>query len=319
MPPGRRRRERGSGVRLTGVSSESGWTGLSVTTTLTNPSTRPGLRLPGRVTLAAGGEDVPVRHIRLGLIAQAEPEDPGSPRRLVQFHQVPVAGRFVVPAGRRRAVDFALPLPWETPVTIFGEVPLMSLRTGLRTEVSVDPDLDQGAMVPVFVHPLPTQQHILAALDTLGFVMRQAGLQLGRLPGVEQTLPLYERLGYWVAPLYAGPITELELIFVTNAAGLEVLLWLDRRLSLAGVTHQSISRFRVWHAGQDRRDWVATVDGWLRHAINRHAADAAHADWSATISESAHVSRHPDEPVAPGYGLGGTAGGGGIGGGGDGT
>ncbi|SCL21828.1 Sporulation-control protein spo0M [Micromonospora rhizosphaerae] len=307
-------------MRLTGVSSESGWTGLSVTTTLTNPSIRPGLRLPGRVTVTAGPDDVPVRHIRLGLVAQVEPEDPGSPRRLVQYHQVPVAGRFAVPAGRRRAVDFALPLPWETPVTIFGGVPLMSLRTGLRTEVSLDPYLDQGAMVPVFVHPLPTQQHILAALDTLGFVMRQAGLQQGRLPGVEQTLPFYQRLGYWVAPLYAGPITELELIFVTNAAGLEVVLWMDRRLSLAGVTHQSISRFRVWHAGADRRDWVATVDGWLRHAINRHAAAAAHSDWSARITESAHVSRPPDQPVAPGYGLHGTAGGGaGIGGGGGGS
>ncbi|GAA4562177.1 hypothetical protein GCM10023176_02580 [Micromonospora coerulea] len=306
-------------MRLTGVSAESAWTGLSVSTTLTSASTRPGLRLPGRVTLAAAGEDVPVRHIRLGLVAQAEPEEPSSPR-LVQYHQVPIAGRFVVPAGRRRAVDFALPLPWETPVTIFGGVPLMGLRTGLRTEVSVDPDLDQGAMVPVFVHPLPTQQHILAALETLGFVMRQAGLQQGRLPGVEQTLPVYQRLGYWVAPLYAGPITELEVILVTNAAGVEMLLWMDRRLSLAGVTHQSISRFRVWHAGQERRDWVATVDGWLRHAINRHAAAVSHADWSATIRESAHVSRHPDEPVAPGYGLGGTAGSGGIGGGGsDGT
>jgi len=296
-------------MRLTGVSPESVWTGLSVSTTLPNPSTRPGLRLPGRVTLTAAGEDVPVRYVRLGLVAQMEPADPDSPRRLVQYHQVPIAGRFVVPAGRRRAVDFVFPLPWETPVTIFGGVPLMSLRTGLRTEVSVDPDLDQGAMVPVFVHPLPTQQHVLAALDTLGFVMRQAGLQQGALPGVEQKLPFHERLGYWVAPLYAGPITELEVIFLTNAAGLEVLLWLDRRLSLAGVTHQSISRFRIWHDGAEQRDWVATVDGWLRHAINRHAAAAAHADWSATIRESAHVSRRPDEPVAPGYGLGGTAGG----------
>ncbi|TDC43640.1 sporulation protein SpoOM [Micromonospora sp. KC207] len=305
-------------MRLTGVSPESGWTGLSVRTTLPNASTRPGLRLPGRVTLRAGPHDVPVRQLRLGLVSQVEPDDPGAPRRLVQFHQVTIAGAFVVPAGRRRAVDFAVPLPWETPVTIFGGVPLMSLRMGLRTEASLDVDLDQGALVPIFVHPLPTQQHVLAALDALGFSMRQAGLVDGRLPGVEQGLPLHQRLGWWVAPLYAGPITELEVIFVANAAGLEVLLWADRRLSLAGVTHQSISRFRVWHAGADRVDWVAVVDGWLRYAIDRHAAEAAHADWSARITKSAHVSRPPDQPVHPGYGLGGTAGGAGIGGGGGG-
>lgn len=305
-------------VRLTGVSPESGWTGLTVHTALTNPSTRPGLRLPGRVTVIAGPVDVPVQHIRLGLVTTVEPEDPDAPRRLVQFHQATVTGGFILPAGRRRSVAFDLPLPWETPVTVFGGVPLMSLRMGLRTEVTVDPELEQGPMVPIFVHPLPTQQRILAALDTLGFTLRQAGLQQGRLPGVEQTLPLHQRLGFWVAPLYAGPITELELIFVANSAGLEVIFWMDRRLALAGVTHQSISRFRVWHAGAEQRDWASVVDGWLRAAINRHAAAAAHADWSARITESAHVSRPPDHPVQPGYGLGGTAGGGGVGGGGGG-
>ncbi|MGC5290212.1 sporulation protein [Micromonospora sp. DT231] len=305
-------------MRLTGVSRESGRTGLSVRTTLPNPSTRPGLRLPGRVTLAAGPEDVLVRHVRLGLVTTVEPDDPAAPRRLMQFHHLPIAGRFVVPAGRRRAVDFALPLPWETPVTTFGGVPLLSLRMGLRTEVSLDPDLDQGAMVPVFVHPLPIQQHVLAALDTLGFLIRQSGLQEGGLPGVEHTLPLHQRWGYWVGPLYAGPITELEVIFVTNSAGLEAILWMDRRLALAGITHQSISRFRIWHEDSERRDWVATVDGWIRQAINRHAAAAAHADWSAQIAGSAHVTRHPDEPVQSGYGLGGTAGGAGVGGGGSG-
>ncbi|MEU1590024.1 sporulation protein [Micromonospora sp. NPDC005710] len=305
-------------MRLTGVSPESGRTGLSVQTALPNPSTRPGLRLPGRVTLAAGPDDVLVRHIRLGLVTTVEPDDPAGARRLMQFHHLPIAGRFVVPAGRRRAVDFAFPLPWETPVTTFGGVPLLSLRMGLRTEVSLDPDLDQGAMVPVFVHPIPTQQHVLAALDTLGFMIRQAGLVEGGLPGVEHALPLHQRWGFWVGPLYAGPITEMEVIFVTNSAGLEAILWMDRKLALAGITHQSISRFRIWHEDADRRDWVATVDGWIRHAINRHAAAAAHADWSAQIAGSAHVSRHPDEPIRPGYGLGGTAGGAGIGGGGSG-
>ncbi|PZG13167.1 sporulation protein SpoOM [Micromonospora craterilacus] len=306
-------------MRLTGVSPESGGTGLTVRTALANPSTRPGLRLPGRVTLLAGSVDVPVYHVRLGLVSTVEPDDPEEPRRLVQFHQAQVADALVLRAGRGRSIPFEFPLPWETPVTTFGGVPLLSLRMALRTEVAIEPALDQGAMVPIFVHPLPTQQHILAALDTLGFSVRQAGLVDGVLPGVEQTLPLHQRWGFWVGPLYAGPITELEVIFVANSAGLEVIFWCDRRLALAGITHTSISRFRIWHAGADQRDWISTVDGWLRVAINRHAAAAAHADWSANITESAHVSRPPDEPIQPGFGLGGTAGSPGVGGGGDGT
>ncbi|MBX7268374.1 sporulation protein [Micromonospora sp. Llam7] len=305
-------------MRLTGVSPESGGTGLTVQTVLANPSTRPGLRLPGRVNLVAGSVDVPVFHVRLGLVSTVEPDDPEAPRGLVQFHQAQVAGALVLRAGRARSIPFEFPLPWETPVTTLGGVPLLSLRMGLRTEVAIEPAVDQGAMVPVFVHPLPTQQHVLAALAALGFRVRQSGLVDGRLPGVEQTLPVHQRWGFWVGPLYAGPITELEVIFVANPAGLEVILWCDRRLALAGITHTSISRFRVWHAGADQRDWAATVNGWLRHTINRHAAAAAHAHWSANISESAHVSRRPDEPVPPGFGLGGTAGGAGVGGGGGG-
>ncbi|MEV4710102.1 sporulation protein [Micromonospora sp. NPDC049374] len=302
-------------MRLTGVSPESGGTGLTVQTALANPSTRPGLRLPGRVNLIAGSVDVPVLHVRLGLVGTVEPDDPEAPRRLVQFHQAQVAGAGVLRAGRARSIPFELAIPWETPVTTYGGVPLLSLRMGLRTEVAIEATLDQGAMVPVFVHPLPTQQHILAALDTLGFSVRQSGLVDGRLPGVQQALPLHQRWGFWVGPLYAGPITELEVIFVANSAGLEVILWCDRRLALAGITHTSISRFRIWHVGADQRDWVSTVDGWLREAINRHAAAAAHADWSATITESAHVSRPPDRPLPPGPPSGGDAGGAGVGGG----
>ncbi|MGW4502735.1 sporulation protein, partial [Micromonospora sp. NPDC004336] len=63
-------------MRLTGVSPESGWTGLSVRTALANPSTRPGLRLPGRVTVVAGSVDVPVLHVRLGLVTTPQPDPP---------------------------------------------------------------------------------------------------------------------------------------------------------------------------------------------------------------------------------------------------
>lgn len=305
-------------MSYTGVSGGSGFTGLEVRTALANPSTRPGLSLPGRVTMIAGAVDVPVERVTLGLVAQVEPEDPADGRRLVQFHSAPAAGSLVLPARRGRSVRFALRLPWETPPTVLGGAALMSLRVGLRTEVALDSWLDQGPLVPVLVHPLPTQERILAALDTLGFRLRYAGFAHGRLPGVEQTLPLYQMIGYWVAPLYAGPITELELTFITNSAGLEVIFWADRRLALAGAAHLSVSRFRVWHAGVAERNWVSLVDGWLRRVINRHADVAAGGHSGVPIIESAHVSRPPDQPVPPGYGLGGTGGGAGIGGGGGG-
>ena len=89
----------------------------------------------------------------------------------------------------------------------------------------------------------------------------QVGLRYGRLPWAGQLLPFHQLLGYWVAPLYTGPITELEVTFVADPEELEVVFWLDRRLALSGLTHASVSRFRVRHAGAGRQQWPALVDG----------------------------------------------------------
>ena len=141
----------------------------------------------------------------------------------------------------------------------------------------------------------------------------------GRLPGVAQSLPVHERLGYWVAPLYAGPITELELIFVTNSAGLEVMLWMDRRLSLTGISHQSISRFRIWHTGADQQDWV--VRRGRLAAGGDQPARGGGLERRLVGADHRVGPRQPPrrtQPIRPGYGLGGTGGGAGIGGGGSG-
>ncbi|HEY0697318.1 MAG TPA: sporulation protein [Micromonospora sp.] len=295
----------------------------AVRTVLPNPSTRPGLRLPGRVLISSGLADLPVAGLTVGLVTRVDPVDPQGQPGLVEFQRFPLTGGFVVPAGRRRAVHFAVPLPWETPVTVISGRPLLNLRTGLRTEAAVDPMTDRGELTPLYVHPLPAQAGILAAFDTLEFRLRQAGLQAGSLLGVAQTLPFHQRIGYWAAPLYAGPINEVEVTFVTNRYGVEVILTVDRRLALAGAGHFSLSRFRVWHACAEKTDWVRVVDGWIRQAIDRHADAASGYRTSTHLRESPQVSR-PPEHVAPGRGdpdatAGGGSGIGGGGGGGDGT
>jgi sporulation-control protein len=290
--------------------------GLAVRTRLANPSTRPGLRLPGRVTVASGGVERAVDRVVLGLVTQVEGGD--GERTLVEFGRSVVAGPFVLAAGERRAIPFAVPVPWETPVTVLaGGVRPMSLRMGLRTEVTLAPELDTGDMLPVFVHPLPAQECVLDTLADFGFQLRHCGLRAGRLPGVDQELPFHQQLGFWVAPLYAGPISEVELTFRADPVELEVIVWVDRRLALAGAAHCSISRFRIRHAGAAELDWTRVVDGWLRQAVDRHATVAARSGTPQHLTESARVSRPPD-PADDGGDARATGGGGG-GGGGDGT
>ena len=249
--------------------------GLTVRTELTNPSTRPGLVLPGRVTVGAGRSAATVDRLSLGLVTRVEPADGSAEYVLTEFFRVPAAGTFVLAPHERRGVDFRVPIPWETPVTVINGYGYLNLRMGLRAEVAVSPTLDRGDLHQVYVHPLPAQEGVLATLAELGFQLRQVGLLAGRLPGVDQRLPFHQRIAFWAAPLYGGPFSELEVTFVADPYGVEVLFTLDRRVALAGAGHFSVSRFRVQHAGAAELDWVDVVDGWLRYAVARHAATAA--------------------------------------------
>ncbi|MFB9234426.1 sporulation protein [Plantactinospora siamensis] len=294
-----------------------GWAadaGLSVQTDLANPSTRPGLRLPGRVTLTASLGALRVDGVRLGLVVRVEGADGG--QSLVEFHRAPVAGPFVLAAGERRVVPFALPVPWETPLTVVADKAPLGLRMGLRTEVPMGsepvraplgPAVAADELRPLFVHALPAQAGILDTLAELGFELRQAALRAGRLPGVRQAFGFHQVIGYWAAPMYAGPMNELEVTLVTDAYGVEAILWLDRRLALSGGGHTSISRFRVNHVGADRTDWSKVLDGWLRRAIDRHAAAASQFRAHPHLTESPQVSRRPD-PQEQGGDPGATAG-----------
>ena len=125
---------------------------------------------------------------------------------------------------------------------------------------------------------------------------------------MRQTLPFHQKIGYWAAPLYAGPFSEVELTFLANAHELEVVFALDRRLALAGASHYSLTRFRVRHAGADQLNWVHLVDGWIRHAVARHAAVRSGARDGPPLPESVNTNRPPDLPPE-GEGLYGTAGG----------
>lgn len=283
----------------------SGPPGLSMQTDLVNPSTRPGLRLPGRVTLTANLDAMRVDGVRLGLVGKVEHADGG--QTLVEFHRIPVAGPFLLAAGERRVIPFAVSMPWETPVTVVDDKAPLALRLGLRTAVLTGIGDGTDEMRPVFVHPLPVQAGILTTLAELGFELRQAALRAGQLPNVCQVFGFHQVIGYWAAPLYAGPMSEVELTFVTDDIGVDVIFWLDRRLALSGGGHVSVSRFRADHADADRTDWPTLVDRWLRQAIDRHVA--AHSPYPVRphVTEAPRVSRPPD-PIEKGGDPGATAG-----------
>ena len=247
--------------------------GPSVDTVLSNPNTRPGLSLDGQVHVTGGDHEVVIEHVALGLVTRVEVESHDHEHSgLLEFHRQPVTGSFTLAPGEQRVIPFQFAMPWETPVTDMYGSHLHGMTMGLRTELSVARAVDKGDMDPVVVHPLPAQEAILDAFARLGFRFKTADVERGHIRGVNQTLPFFQEIEFFAAPQYAGRINEVEVTFVTDPHGVDVILEFDKRGGLLSSGGDSFGRFRVDHATFDRTDWVPVVESWVQQAAQRGPA-----------------------------------------------
>ncbi|XVV11447.1 sporulation protein [Actinoplanes sp. CA-131856] len=241
--------------------------GPSVDTVLANPNTRPGLSLDGQVNITGGDHDVSIDGVVLGLVTRVESEHGDG---FVEFHRLPVAGAFQLRKGENRSLPFSFPVPWETPITdVYGQH-LHGMTMGLRTELAVAKAVDKGDLDQVAVHPLPAQERILDAFARLGFRFKSADLEHGGIYGVRQTLPFYQEIEFYPPPQYAGGINEVEVTFIADPQGVEVVLEFDKRGGFLQPGHDAYGRFRVSHAEADTTDWNSVVEGWVSQAAGRY-------------------------------------------------
>jgi sporulation-control protein len=247
--------------------------GPSVDTVLTNPNTRPGLVLDGQVNLRGGEAPADIEHITLALVTQVEVE--AGDREYtggVEFYRLPVRGAFRLEAKQELSIPFQLPVPWETPITdVYGQR-LRGMVMGLRTELAVARAVDKGDLDPISVHPLPVHERILEAFAQLGFQFKNADLEQGHIYGVQQTLPFYQEIEFYAAPQYAHAIREVELTFVTNPQGVDVVIECDKRGGLFTSGHDVVGRYVVQHADVDRVDWRQQVENWLNQTVSAYTS-----------------------------------------------
>ncbi|WP_426503597.1 sporulation protein [Dactylosporangium sp. McL0621] len=234
--------------------------GPSVDTVLDTPTARPGGFLDGHVHIQGGDADARIEHVVLALATGA-----------LDLHRESVADHFTVRAGTTESIPFRLAVPWETPITSVYDRPLRGMVMGVRTELEIAGARDKGDLDPVSITPLPAQQAILDAFAELGFRFKHAEVEHGHLQGVPQRLPIHQEIEFWPPDRYAGRVNEVELTFVADPDGLEVLLALDRRGG-----HDAYSRFGITHAAAGATNWTAMVDGWLREATDRHFSAPAY-------------------------------------------
>ena len=240
--------------------------GPSVDTVLTDPATRPGGTLHGEVRVAGGEYDVLIDNIVLVLVTRAEAEDGEA---LLEFHRASVAGNFTLAAGARQDIPFTLAVPWETPVTHLAGRALTGMMMGVRTELWVAKSVDPGDLDRVEIHPLPAQEQILAAFDRLGFRLRHADVERGGIYGVRQELPFYQEIEYAAPALYTQAMDEVEVTFVADPAGTEVIVEFDKRGGLLREGRDTYARHRIPHDEAAGVDAVSLVERWVHEVAGK--------------------------------------------------
>ncbi|MFY1668342.1 sporulation protein [Plantactinospora sp. WMMB334] len=250
--------------------------GPSVDTVLANPNTRPGLVLDGQVNLRGGDAAADIEQVTVALVTRVEMEGGDSEYAgTMEFYRLPVSGAMRLEAKQELTIPFQLPVPWETPITdVYGQR-LRGMTMGLRTELAVARAVDKGDLDAIAVHPLPVHEKILEAFAQLGFQFKSADLERGHIYGVQQTLPFYQEIEFYAAPQYAHAIREVELTFVTNQHGVDVIIECDKRGGMFSGGHDTVGRYTAEHVGVEQVDWRQRVEGWLAQTVESYGRYAA--------------------------------------------
>ncbi|MFI5808510.1 sporulation protein [Streptomyces sp. NPDC051561] len=269
--------------------------GPTVDTVLEGGPALPGGSLRGEVRLVGGKADFDIEQIALDLVARVEAEhDESEEEGAVRFDRVVVGGGFRLAEGERRSIPFSMTLPWETPVTeLHGQS--LGIVLGVRTELSVAGAKDKGDLDQLVVRPLPVQEAVLEALGQLGFGFKSADLEYGRIGGTGQQLPFYQEIELSPAPQYAHAMREVEVTFLVNPGGMEVVLEADKPSGLFPSGHDALTRFAVSHQSVSHYDWHTEVDSWVRQlaATHRtHGVPAPHGPSDLHHAGHPHKSDH---------------------------
>lgn len=251
-----------------GMMARLGSGGAGVETVLDRPETTPGGSGTGAVHVTGGSVPQDVTEVRVALQATVEVESgDNSWREEVTFGTVAVAGAARVEPGARHALPFSLPVPWQCPVTAIDGWQLRGMRVGLRTRLDIAGSVDPGDLDPVTVLPLPVQRTVLQALDSLGFAFRGADVEKGRVRGSE--LPFYQEVEFTPPYSLRGRVNELEVTFLADPQGVDVVLEVDRRGGLLSEGRDVGGRLRLAHSDTDVRAVAAQLDAAVRQLGTR--------------------------------------------------
>jgi len=223
----------------------------AVETVLDHDQTRPGAVITGVTTVTGGKVEQRIESITVALEATVEIDrDDSTYYEQVPFGSQQIGGNLQIQPGQQVSGRFQLPVPWQTPITDVGGWHLKGMKIGIRTKLAIPGAVDPGDLDPVSVHPLPIQEAVLAALGDLGFRFHSADVEKGHVGG--SSLPFYQEIELKPSGEYGKRIRELEVTFLVDDHGMDIVLEADRRGGLLRAGGDVHGRLRVGHGDLDR-------------------------------------------------------------------
>lgn len=235
----------------------------SVDTVLHEPNAVPGGVLQGEVRIEGGSVPQQIQGLSVGLQAKVEVEtNDGEMKQNIEFGKQRLGGAFDLSEGSSHVVPFGLDVPWETPITSFLGQHLKGMSIGVVTELAIERAIDSGDLDPVSIHPLPAQQAILDAFGALGFRFKSADMEKGHIRHTRQQLPFYQEIEFYAPQQYRG-LNQVELSFVADSRGMDVVLEMDKKPGLFTEGSDSFRSFQVDFGTYDQTDWTGYINHWL--------------------------------------------------------
>lgn len=242
--------------------------GASVETVLAEPNVLPGGVVQGEIGVSGGAAAQSVQALSVGLRARAEARGQGEKREDVTFHEQQLGGALELTPGVQLAVPFALVVPWETPLTCLLGQQLTGVKVGVTTQLNIARALDSTDLDPIVVHPLAAQQAVLDGFGALGFTLKSADLEMGRIPGTRQTLPFYQVIELQAPGWYHG-LREVEVSFLSDGQAMDVVMEMDKQPGRFNTDSHAYLRYEVDLARFAQTDWTARLNQWLAEVGGR--------------------------------------------------
>lgn len=239
--------------------------GAEVETELFTPGVQPGGIVEGVIRLRGGKIRQDISRVSVEFATKVEREfDEHEGVQDLGFGRIDVYGAFAIAPGETFDMPFKAQAPMETPITFYNGRHLPGAAVALRTIVEVS-GVDAKDTDPIGIGALPAQHVVLEALERLGFQLRTADTEYGRINGVPQQLPFYQEIEFSGSHQFPA-LTQLEVTFIAAERGMNVVFEADKRGGIFTESRDVFDALWVDYATLDHVDWTNEL-GRRLHAL----------------------------------------------------